>query len=166
MQADGVIDRYAIGGAVGALFYLEASDTEDIDIFITFRKIPGTELISLRPIYTYLKERGYAEHRKEGVVIEGWPVQFLPAVDGLGEEALAEAVSTDLDGVPARVMTSEHLVALALKAGRGKDHIRILSFIESSKLDPKRLDAVLKRHGLVEIWRDFEYKFIKGGKKP
>jgi hypothetical protein len=33
MQADGVIERYAIGGAVGATFYLEPSATLDVDIF-------------------------------------------------------------------------------------------------------------------------------------
>lgn len=35
MQADGVIERYAIGGAVGAAFYLEPVATLDVDIFIT-----------------------------------------------------------------------------------------------------------------------------------
>lgn len=33
MQADGVIERYAIGGAVGATFYLEPIATLDVDIF-------------------------------------------------------------------------------------------------------------------------------------
>ena len=34
MQADGVIGQYAIGGAVGATFYLEPVATLDIDIFV------------------------------------------------------------------------------------------------------------------------------------
>ena len=105
MQAEGVIGSYAIGGAVGALFYLEPSDTEDIDVFIAFKKTPGMELVSMEPIYAYLKERGHTEHRKEGVVIEGWPVQFLPAAGLLGEEALAGAVATDVEGAPVRVVT-------------------------------------------------------------
>jgi hypothetical protein len=33
MQSDGVIERYAIGGAVGATFYLEPTATLDADIF-------------------------------------------------------------------------------------------------------------------------------------
>jgi hypothetical protein len=33
MQSDGVIERYAIGGAVGATFYLEPIATLDVDIF-------------------------------------------------------------------------------------------------------------------------------------
>jgi hypothetical protein len=32
MQADGVVDRYAIGGAVGATFYLEPVATLDVDV--------------------------------------------------------------------------------------------------------------------------------------
>jgi hypothetical protein len=35
MQADGVIGKYAIGGAVGATFYLEPAATLDVDIFVT-----------------------------------------------------------------------------------------------------------------------------------
>lgn len=34
MTADGIIERYAIGGAVGATFYLEPVATLDIDIFM------------------------------------------------------------------------------------------------------------------------------------
>jgi hypothetical protein len=38
MQADGVIGQYAIGGAVGATFYLEPSATIDLDVFVI---VPG-----------------------------------------------------------------------------------------------------------------------------
>jgi hypothetical protein len=34
MQADGVIERYAIGGTVGATFYLEPVATLDVDVFV------------------------------------------------------------------------------------------------------------------------------------
>jgi hypothetical protein len=34
MQADGVIGRYALGGAVGATFYLEPVRTVDVDVFV------------------------------------------------------------------------------------------------------------------------------------
>ena len=37
MQADGVIQRYAIGGAVGATFYLEPVATLDVDVLIVPR---------------------------------------------------------------------------------------------------------------------------------
>lgn len=35
MQADGVIGKYAIGGAVAATIYVEPAATLDIDIFVT-----------------------------------------------------------------------------------------------------------------------------------
>ena len=41
MQADGVIERYAIGGAVGATFYLEPVATLDVDVFVEFHAKPG-----------------------------------------------------------------------------------------------------------------------------
>ena len=34
MLADGVIDQYAIGGAVAATFYLEPAATIDVDVFV------------------------------------------------------------------------------------------------------------------------------------
>ena len=37
MLADGIIGKYAVGGAVGAWFYLEPAATLDGDIFVTLR---------------------------------------------------------------------------------------------------------------------------------
>jgi hypothetical protein len=45
MQADGVISRYAIGGAIGATFYLEPTSTFDIDVFVALQNLPGSSLI-------------------------------------------------------------------------------------------------------------------------
>jgi hypothetical protein len=77
MEADGVIERYAIGGAVGATFYVEPVATLDIDLFVTFRAIGESVLLPLQPIYDYLMARG-ASMKGEYVLIAGWPVQFLP----------------------------------------------------------------------------------------
>ena len=60
MQIDGVIDKYAIGGAVGATFYLEPAATADVDIFVMLPMAPGSSLLSLGPIYEYLTARGCA----------------------------------------------------------------------------------------------------------
>ena len=57
MKADGIIERYAIGGAVGATFYLEPVATLDVDIFVTFESEPGQLLLTLRPIFDYLTAR-------------------------------------------------------------------------------------------------------------
>ena len=108
MQADGVIGQYAIGGAVGATFYLEPSATLDIDIFVVLPKSAGSSLLSLAPIYEYLQAHG-CKTEGEYVIIEGWPVQFLPPSDALCEEALAQAVETEVEGVHTWVMTAESL---------------------------------------------------------
>jgi hypothetical protein len=97
MQADGVIDRYAIGGAVGATFYLEPVATLDVDIFVTFRAGPGSLLVNPQPIFDYLKARG-GTMEGEYIVVAGWPVQFLPPGTPLVVEALQEAVEKDVDG--------------------------------------------------------------------
>jgi len=158
METEGVIGRYAIGGAVGALFYLEPSDTVDIDVFVTFRE-ESDKLVSLSPLYDWLRAHGFTEHRREGVVIGDWPVQFLPASDALDEDALACSVSTEVEGIPTRVMTPEHLVALALRTGRNKDYLRILAFRESGQLDEARLNELLARFGLTKKWSRFQDTF-------
>ena len=35
MEADGVIGRYAIGGAIGAIFWIEPFTTKDMDVFVS-----------------------------------------------------------------------------------------------------------------------------------
>jgi hypothetical protein len=159
MQADGIIARYAIGGAVGATFYLEPTATLDVDIFIDFRAEPGSLLASPQPVFDYLKARG---GRMEGeyIVIAGWPVQFLPPASPLIEEALTQAVEKDVAGTPARVFTAEHLAAIALQTGRAKDKARVLQFFETGALDAARFQAIVSRHGLMKAWKRFEKQFL------
>jgi hypothetical protein len=64
------------------------------------------------------------------------------------KNVLAEARPTDVDGEPTRVFSAEHLVALALETGRGKDMARILQFLDAGVLDADKLHAILSRHGL------------------
>ena len=153
MQSDGIIGLYAIGGAVGATFYLEPAATLDIDVFVSLSNTPGA-LLSLAPIYDYLAARGCRMER-EYIVVGDWPVQFLPPSDALDEEALAEAIETDVDGIRVCVMTAEHLAAIALRTGRAKDKIRVEQFVESGVLDPQRLQSILSRHGLLTKWENF-----------
>ncbi len=159
MQADGVIDRYAIGGAVGATFYLEPVATLDVDIFVAFRSSPGTLLVSPQPIFDYLKALG-GTMEGEYIVVGGWPVQFLPPGTPLVAEALQAAVERDVDGTRACVCTAEHLAAIALQTGRAKDKARLLQFIEAGALDAARFQAILTRHGLVDAWQRFERQFL------
>ena len=158
MQADGVIERYAIGGAVGATFYLEPVATLDIDVFVEFHIPPGSQIVSPEPIFKYLRDHG-CKMEAEYVVIAGWPVQFLPAGTALLQEALAAAVEKDVEGTPARVLTAEHIAAIALETGRAKDKARVLQFIEAGAVDLNRLREILAHHGLSSAWQQFERQF-------
>jgi len=159
MQADGVIERYAIGGAVGATFYLEPVATLDVDVFVTFQPEAGNLLASPQAIFDYLKARRGAMEG-EYIVVAGWPVQFLPTANPLVAEALAQAVERDVAGVAARVFTAEHLAAIALQTGRAKDKARLLQFIEAGSLDAARFQDIISRHGLIEAWKRFEKQFL------
>ena len=158
MEADGVIGRYAIGGAIGSIFWLEPITTNDVDVFVALPKSPGGSLLTLGPIYEYLLARGFAP-RGQHIVIEGWAVEFVPPGTPLVEEALAQAVERDVNGVATRVFTAEHLAAICLQVGRPKDHDRVLRFIEQGALDAGTFDAILRRHGLLEKWRDFQQRY-------
>jgi hypothetical protein len=161
MQADGVIGKYAIGGAVGATLYVEPAATLDVDIFVMLPAVPGSLLLSLAPLYDYLKARG-GMVQDEHIVVGGWPVQFLSPSNELEREAVAESVSTAVEGVTTWVMSAEHLVAIALSTGRAKDHIRILQFIEQDAVDRGKLQSILECHGLTPKWKQFEGKYLGG----
>jgi len=163
MQADGVIGKYAIGGAVGATFYLDPAATVDLDIFVELPDPERGTLISLAPVYQFLKSRGCTE-LDEYIAIGGWPVQFLPPANPLEEEAIREAVATEAEGVSTWIMRAEHLVAIALSVGRPKDHARILKFLEQEAVDLEKLSVVLERHNLTSKWNDFGRRYPEGGR--
>ncbi len=164
MEADGIVGRYAIAGAVAAYNYVEPAVTEDLDILISFDRYPQqpkSGLVTLGPVLSYLQQKGYAEFRQEGLVIEGWPVQFLPVADDLDAEALAQAEAVEIEISPAegsvtsRVLRPQHIVATALRTGRPKDRIRIAQFLEENAVDLAALCDVIGRHGLAQAWRTF-----------
>lgn len=145
-----VVDNYAIGGAMGAMFYTEAVMTVDLDVFVLFPD--DTDLLPLTPLYACLKEWGYEpdEAESECVNIEGIPVQFLPAFDGLLQDALAHARTFDYQGVPSKVMRAEHLAAVCVQTGRMKDRLRVGTLLESEGFDMNGFHALLNRFGLSE----------------
>ena len=159
MQNDGIISKYAIGGAVGATFYLEPLATADVDIFVMLPTAPGSSLLSLAPIYDYLSARG-CRAEGERMVVGDWPVQFLPAHGALEQEALAGAIEAEVEGVRTWVLSAEHLVAIALKTGRAKDYARIVQFLEQDAVDADKLNRMLVRHELVDKWNKFEHRYL------
>jgi hypothetical protein len=95
-------------------------------------------------------------------VIGTWPVQFLPPSNPLEEEALAESLPVEIEGISSWVMTAEHLVAIALKTGRTKDHARIMRFLEHDVVDSQKLNRVLERHDLAIKWEKFKKRYLDG----
>ena len=149
LVSEGVIEDYAIGGAMGATFYLEPVVTMDLDVFVLFKD--NTSLLPLQPIYEALKKRGYLpdEQLPECIDIGGTPVQFLPVYNPLLEEALAHATSFDYDGVSARVLPAEYLAAISVQTGRAKDKLRVQAFLASERFDKNAFAAICSAHGLV-----------------
>jgi hypothetical protein len=152
-----LIRKAAIGGAMGATFYLEPVSTFDLDIFVLFDEEPL--ILTLTPIYDFLRARGHVP-KGDAILIGDWPVQFLPAATPLLKEAVEKASLLDYEGVPARVMSAEHLMAIAVQTGRAKDHARLLAFVEAGVADPARLDDILFRHELDTAWNRFKSRFL------
>jgi hypothetical protein len=141
LEKECVLSRYAI--AMGATFYVEPLLTFDLDVFVVLPQTAGG-LLTLAPLYEALRARGYAEEERACLLIDDVPVQFLPAYNALLEEALEEAQEIMYEDVPARVLRSEHLLAICLQTGRNKDRERVRLLREQAKLDPNFLAGALR----------------------
>ena len=115
-------------------------------------RLPTGLLISLDPIFAYLREHGYVNLTDEGVEIAGWPVQFISVSDSLTSEALAEAQYLPYDNeLSVRVVVRpEYLAAEATKLGRPKDIQRIVSLLEIDEFDHDHFLEIIEKHGLAE----------------
>jgi hypothetical protein len=140
----GLIEDWALGGALAAIYYVEPFTTYDADIFF----IPKDKSLTggIPAIYAHLQAQGWQVER-EHLLIRGFPVQFL-AASGLTEEAVREAEHFDYEGVPAKVFRAEHIVAIAASVGRAKDKARIEQLLQQADLDQSRLENILQRHKL------------------
>jgi len=148
LKEEGVVEEYAVAGAMAILFWTEPVPTYDLDVIVF---LPGADasLVSLDGIYRWAHRRGYpvdAEH----LIVEGVPTQFLPAPDALADEAVLTAAVLDYEGVRVRVVRPELLVALYLlpSARTPKREARAAMLLEWPGLNRSELDAILKRHGL------------------
>ncbi|HMJ88302.1 MAG TPA: hypothetical protein VK530_00715 [Candidatus Acidoferrum sp.] len=158
LEAAGLVTRYAIGGAFALSFYTEPIVTFDVDVFV-FVPNADSPLVSLAPIYDYLRDRGCPEQR-EHVVIAGTPVQFIAAFNPLVEEGVREALDKMFKAVRVRVLRLEHLAAIMLKTGRAKDNARLAQVIEVTKLDELFFRGILERHALTAAWTKFQERFL------
>ena len=155
METDGVIGKYAIGGAVGASFYLEPFTTKDLDVFTIMPVPTGSKLVSLTSIYEYLQARGFLP-QGQFVLIHDWAVEFLAPATALEIDAIEKAVRIIVEDVETSVMSAEHLAAICLQTGRTKDRYRILAFIEQQALNLPKLLRLVDTYGLKTKWKEFE----------
>ena len=119
-----LIEDWALGGALAAIYYLEPFTTYDADIFF----IPADKGLTagIPGIYRHLQAQGW-QVEGEHLLVRGFPVQFL-AASGLTEEAIREAEHFEFEGVSAKVFRAEYIVAIAAGVGRAKDKARIEQF--------------------------------------
>src|SRR5437868_13701592 len=84
LKEEGVIESWALGGALAAIYYVEPFTTYDADVFF----IPKDESLSggIPEIYRLLQSRGWSIEG-EHLLVQSFPVQFLPGA-GLTEEAV------------------------------------------------------------------------------
>ena len=85
-------------------------------------------------------------------MIEGVPVQMLPAYNPLVTEAVVTSVERPLGEATVRVCRPEHLMAILVQTGRAKDRARLQMFLEESEFDRGLLEELIDRHGLRERW--------------
>ena len=153
MQQEGLFERYAIAGGIAALFYIEPVTTFDLDIFIILRSTEG-RIISLSPIYSWLKERGYIPEREQ-VIIEGSLVQFIPVYNDLTEQAVQNAVKHTIGNIKTEVVSKEYLFAIMLQTGRSKDLQRMQLFWDEAEMDVSELEKIVNHFNLNEQYRRF-----------
>jgi len=148
MKGEGVIEDYAIAGAMAIVFWSEPVPTFDLDVLVALPTAPGA-LVSLNAVYRWAEARGYPA-AEEHIVIEGLPTQFLPSPTPLAGEAIAAARDVDYEGVVVRVVPPEYLIALYLQpeAKTAKRRERAAMLLELPSLNRSRLDEILLRHGL------------------
>lgn len=139
-----LIEDWALGGALAAIYYVEPFTTYDADIFF----IPADKGLTagIPAIDAHLQAQGWQVER-EHLLVRGFPVQFL-AASGLTEEAVRAAGRIEFEGVPAKVFRAEHIVAIAASVGRTKDKARIEQMLQQADLDKTKLENILQRHKL------------------
>ena len=158
MQADGVIGPRYRRRRCGATFYLEPAATYDLDVFV-FR--PGTRRPDHHPHSTPISNNTAARQTRNTSSLPAGQCSSCPQEARWRRRPSFKPSKPPVDGIPTRVMTAEHLVAIALKTGRAEDKLRVVQFLESDAVDRPRLLDIITRHGLSTQWQAFCEKYLK-----
>jgi hypothetical protein len=128
IKADGVVEEYAIAGAMAMVFWSEPVPTFDLDVLVL---LPGPQ-------------------QHEHILVEGLPIQLVPSPSGLAREAITSAAEVDYQGVLVRVVRPEYLIALYLQpqAKSRKRRERAATLLELPTLNHDLVNEILSRHGL------------------
>lgn len=157
VKISGIIQNYALFGAVAQMRYTEPVATLDADVLVILSDDTGLDVLA--PIYSYCRKCGYVPEG-EAILVGKWPVQFVPTFSPLTEEAVREAETGDIAGVPVRVVSAVHLAVIALSVGRPKDHLRILALIEADATPEEEIEKLAARHNLTAQWSVFKRRFF------
>ena len=157
LKVSGVIRDYALFDAVAQMRYTEPVATLDADVLVLLSKDTGLDILA--PIYNFCRKRGHVAEG-EAIRVGNWPVQFIPTFSPLTEEAVREAETGEIEGLPVRVISAGHLAVIALSVGRPKDHLRILALIEAGAVHEDGLKKLAARHKLTAQWAVFQKRFI------
>ena len=157
MEAKGIIGKYAIGGAIGTIYWTEAYATKDLDLFLRLPVSNGG--LSLMPFMSYLAEQGYS-FVGQFVKIGNLMLDFLGVYNPLTEEALDNAIEMEVYEIPSRVFKPEYLMAIALQTGRLQDLEKIIKLYKQSDFDEQRLEKIMKKHNLSGKWNEFKKQYL------
>jgi len=152
---EGIVSRYAVGGATAAGFHGEPLATRDVDVFVFLDPPEGSLIVTLDPVFRRLGELGFNEFEEEGLLIHGFPVQFLSAAPGLEAEAVEQAMIVEWENHRLRVMRPEHLAVIALTVGRPKDRARLVYLVELPDFNIESFRQILTRYQLLERWQQW-----------
>ncbi len=157
LEQKGIIERYAIGGGMASIVYVEPFLTYGLDVFVLLPPAEG-KMVSIHPIYDYLSKKGF-KPEGEHVLIGDVPAQFIPAYNNLTQEAVEEAIIVESGGLRMRVFRLEHLVAIMLQTDRPKDRARLVQVLDQTEPDERYLTGILRRHRLSKRWARFRKQF-------
>jgi len=104
-------------------------------------------------IFEYYKKQGA---RTEGlyIYVKDMPIQFLPNISPLHNEAVENANELLFDGVRGKIVSVEYLIVLLLTVYRTKDKIRIQRLIE--RADRNILLDIIRRFDDGQLCKRYE----------
>lgn len=148
LKQQGIIEDYAVAGAMALLFWTEPVPTYDLDVLV-FLPQPTVGLVSLDALHRWAEENGFPAS-EEHLIIHGVPTQFLPSPSVLSDEAIRTAKEVEYEAIPVRVVLPEYLVALYLEpaARTPRRRERAALLMELPTLNQDRLRDIMERHGL------------------